>query len=106
MTIWASEEGPTVMQHYYTHQTSLPLLFTTDPETTALYGALGQAAYLFEDQALAYNNHENGIDPAKYLSDAKLKKMFRVTAVSWEPEGEMREFTASIEGKSHPFFGT
>ena len=71
-----------------------------------MYGWLGDRAYLFETHAMLYNAHTWGIDPTKFTTDAGLKDMFKVTAVSYMPEPDGRPFVASIESFKYPIFGT
>jgi len=54
---------------------------------------------------MLYNSHHWGVDPKMFETDAKLKEMFEVTAISYIPETET-PFVASIESTSYPFFGT
>lgn len=61
---------------------------------------------MFEDNAMTYNSHTWGIDPEKFETDAGLKEIFEVTAISYMPEPDGRPFVASIESKKYPFLGT
>ena len=94
------------MTKYAAHAISLPLFFTTDPRETKMFRGFGQGAYLFEEKPLTLNSHNNGIDPTKFETDAGLKSMFKMTSVSYEPEGDHRVFTATMESNRYPFFGT
>jgi len=59
---------------------------------------------LFEDHNITWNGHNWAVNPASFETDAGLKEMFEVTAISYMPDG--RPFVASVEGKKYPFFGT
>lgn len=71
-----------------------------------MFGDLGDQAFNFETQALTYNSHKWGVDPVKFITDDGLASMYRLTSISYEPEGEHKPFAASVEGKKYPFFGT
>lgn len=79
--------------------------FTKDPRDTNMYSWLDDQAFFFEDNALAYNSHDWGIDPAKFETDNGLREMFELTAISNLPDTGVA-FSASMEGKKYPFFGT
>jgi len=44
------------------------------------------------------------MDPKKFTTDKKIMDMFKLTAISYMPDG--RPFVASIESDKYPFFGT
>jgi gamma-glutamyl hydrolase len=70
-----------------------------------MFSDLGELAYAFQTYPLTYNSHTNGIHPSKFLEDASLGRMFKVTSVSYVPEtGE--PFVATMESDQYPFFGT
>ena len=71
-----------------------------------MFGQMGQSAYLWEAYPMAFNNHGFGIDARKFETDSGLKNMFKPTSVSYEPEGERRPFTTSMESEKYPLFGT
>ena len=52
------------------------------------------------------NSHSYGLDPAKFDTDEGLGGMFKLTSISYEPEGEQRPFTATMESDKYPLFGT
>jgi hypothetical protein len=55
---------------------------------------------------MTLNSHNWGVDPVKFITDAGLASMYKLTSISYEPEGEHRPFAATVEGKKYPFFGT
>ena len=88
---------------YLTHA-SIPLKFVVDPLESKMYGSLQEEALLFENHNFTYNGHNWGINPDTFLTDAGLKDMFIVNAISYMPDG--RPFVASIEGRKYPIYGT
>lgn len=103
---WASDEGESAVGDFAAHSVSLNLQFTVDPADTEMFGSMGQSAYLFESIAMTYNAHSNSTDPATFESDEGLKSMFRLTSISYEPEGEQRPFAASMESERYPIMAT
>ena len=71
-----------------------------------MFGELGQEAYQFATNAMTLNSHNWGVDPIKFITDPGLASMYRLTSISYEPEGEHKPFAATVEGKKYPFFGT
>jgi len=102
--VYASQEGNSVLEKYVMYTTSLPLTFVKDPRDTQMFNWLGDEAFLFEDHNITWNGHNWGVDPKKFETDAGLKEMFEVTAISYMPDG--RKFVATVESKKYPFFGT
>jgi len=51
------------------------------------------------------NSHSYGVDPQKFDTDKGLSSLFTLTSISYEPEGDMRPFTASMESEKYPIFG-
>jgi len=106
MMVWASSDGRDVLGTFNAHAISETLKFVVDPRTTKMFGDLGDDALKFETEAMTLNSHSFGIDPVKFITDPGLSAMYKLTSISYEPEGEHRPFTASVEGKKYPFFGT
>ena len=106
MMVWASSDGRDVMEEYNAHAISETLQFVVDPRTTEMFGDLGDDAFKFETKAMTLNSHSFGIDPVKFITDKGLASMYKLTSISYEPEGDKRPFTASVEGKKYPFFAT
>jgi len=52
---------------------------------------------------LALNHHTWGISPSKFTEDKGLGETFRITAISYDEEGD--EFVAAMEAYDYPFFG-
>ena len=71
-----------------------------------MFGDLGQDAFLFATHAMTLNSHNWGVDPVKFITDQGLARMYRLTSISYEPEGDHKPFAATVEGKKYPFFGT
>ena len=69
-----------------------------------MYKWLGPAALEFSRNNFTYNSHNWGISPNTFKSDKGLAKFWDVTAESFMPNGTA--FTASIEAKDYPIFGT
>jgi gamma-glutamyl hydrolase len=106
MMIWASSVGRDILESYSAHAISETLQFVVDPRSTKMFGDLGDEGFKFETEAMTLNSHNDGIDPVKFITDDGLASMYKLTSISYEPEGEHRPFTASVEGKKYPFFGT
>ena len=62
-----------------------------------MYEWLGPEAYLFEDHNCTYNSHHWSMNPDKFNTDKGLMSMFKLTAVSYMPDG--RPIVASIESE-------
>ena len=71
-----------------------------------MFSGMGADADLLTTEAMLLNSHTWGVDPLLFETDAKLKSMFQVTSISYEPEGKKRAFTATMESEKYPFFGT
>lgn len=107
MMIWASSVGTKdIWDSYIVHDISLPLKFVVDPTKTAMFGDLGKDSYLFEKEGMTLNSHNWGVDPQKFVTDEGLASSYKLTSISFEPEGEKRPFAASVEHLKYPFFGT
>jgi gamma-glutamyl hydrolase len=104
MVSYVSDEGWNVLNVYDLDSASLSLDFVVDPSSTKMYEWLGPEAYLFEDHNCTYNSHHWSMNPDKFNTDKGLMSMFKLTAVSYMPDG--RPIVASIESEKYPFFGT
>ena len=102
----ASTAGTGLLESYSAHAISLPLSFLVPPEETKMFADLGSQAYKFEQDDLTLNSHSYGVDPNKFTTDAGLASMYKLTSVSYEPDGKKRPFAATVEGKNYPFYGT
>ena len=89
---------------YDYHKVSLPIFFTKNPKKTKMFQGLGDTAFEFSHKNFTYNSHRYGISPDFLESDIQLKEFWDVTSISLMPNGT--EFTASIESKNYPIFGT
>ena len=106
MMIWASSVREDVLEPRNAHGISLPLKFVVDPATTYMFEDLGQAAYKFESEAMSYQSHSYGVDPTKFVTDAGLASMYRLTSINYEPDGQHLPFAATVEGIKYPFYAT
>lgn len=103
---WAADGGASAVGDFDAHNVSLKLQYTVDPADTEMFGSMGQSAYLFEGIAMTLNSHSHSIDPSTFESDEGLKNMFRMTSISYEPDGEHRPFAASMESERYPIMAT
>lgn len=71
-----------------------------------MFAGLGEDAALFTEVPMLLNAHDFGVSPDRFETDEGLKSMFTLTSVSYEPEGDHRPFSASMESEKYPFFGT
>jgi len=99
LAIWASDEGRDVLGLLSAHRISLPIYYTKDPEDTKMFGDLGYEAETFTKSSMLLNSHDYGLSPDKFDTDSGLSSMFTLTSVSYEPEGDHRPFTASMESE-------
>ena len=106
MMVWASSVGQAIWEPYSAHAISETLQFVVDPRSTEMFGDLGDAAFKFETTPMTLNSHNWGVDPVKFITDDGLASMYKLTSISYEPEGEHRPFAATVEGNKYPFFGT
>eukprot|EP00355_Strombidium_rassoulzadegani_P000610 CAMPEP_0168612848 /NCGR_PEP_ID=MMETSP0449_2-20121227/3135_1 /TAXON_ID=1082188 /ORGANISM="Strombidium rassoulzadegani, Strain ras09" /LENGTH=247 /DNA_ID=CAMNT_0008653439 /DNA_START=217 /DNA_END=960 /DNA_ORIENTATION=+ len=83
---------------------SLPLAFTKDPRQTRMFEGLQDLSWEFASHNFTYNSHRFGISPLTFQTDLGLNEFWDVTSVSLMPNGTA--FTASIEAKNYPIFGT
>jgi len=104
MVAYTADAGLDSWGSYVLHKVSLPLTFTKSPFETRMFEGLGPAALDLHLKNMTYNSHNFGISPKTFETDAGLKKFWDVTSVSFMPNGTA--FTASIEAKNYPIFGT
>ena len=55
---------------------------------------------------MTLNGHNWGVNPEKFVTDAGLASSYRLTSISYEPDGQQRPFAATVEHYFYPFFGT
>lgn len=109
MAIWAADRGVDILEIYNAHAISLPLEFVTDPSTSSMWSDMGENAYNFENEAMALNSHTYSINPDSFITDESFGSFYRLTSISYEPgntPADARPFTATMEAKDYPFFGT
>ena len=82
---------------------NLNISFVYPPEMTKMFSPLGEAAYVFEDNNLLYNNHKYGLDPKLFRTDEGLKAFFKATSVSWDDTG--KPYVATMEAHDYPIYG-
>jgi len=104
MVGYTADAGFDAWGSYDLHEVSLPLKFTDAPSSFKMYEDLGDKAFEFEQNNFTYNSHRYGVDPKTFETDAGLQKWWKVSATSNMPNGT--EFTASIEARNYPIFGT
>lgn len=101
---YISDDGWDVLNVYDYETGSMALEFTEAPGETKMFNWLGNKAYLFENYNLTYNAHHWGMNPDKFKTDKGLQELFKLTSISYMPDG--RPFVATIESEQYPFFGT
>ena len=106
LAIWESDLGLDVLSVLQAHAISLPIYYTREPSETQMFAGLKEDAEILTDTAMLLNSHTYGVDPTLFETDKKLKNMYKLTSVSFEPEGDYLPFTASMESDKYPFYGT
>ena len=106
MAIWESDLGRDVLKKYDAHTISLPIFYISEPYKTKMFSGMGADADLLTTEAMLLNSHTWGVDPEFFETYAKLKNIFNVTSISYEPKRKKRAFTATMESEKYPFFGT
>ena len=93
-------------QCYDTMGVPLPLDFVEPAASrSGLFGGLGATLKQWlATQKLTANSHHDGIKPATFASDDRLKAFYNV--LSTNVDGQGRPFVSSFEAKSYPFAGT
>jgi gamma-glutamyl hydrolase len=66
LAIWASEEGPSVLESYHLAHGSIPLEFVVDPRETQMFGWLQEKAHYLTTEPILYNSHSWSINPEKF----------------------------------------
>jgi len=86
----------------------LPLQFTSEAKTSVMFGDAPELLLsALEKQNLTLNDHECGISPTTFATNAKLKKMFKVLSTNTDRKG--KPFVSTIEARDsahYPFFAT
>ena len=101
---YTADAGQDVLGRFPLHNASVPLRFLMAPEKTRMYKWLAWSAIDLQKYDMLYNNHDFGISPDAFKSDKGLAEFWDVTAMSFLPNGTA--FTASVESKKYPIFGT
>ena len=104
MIAYTADLGLDSWGSYDLHKVIISIKFVKDPSKTRMYQGLRKNAWEYEKLNLTYNSHRFGISPKTFENDNGLKQFWDVTAISFMPNGT--EFTASIEAKKYPIFGT
>jgi gamma-glutamyl hydrolase len=103
---WAADEPFDLWGKFSAHSISQTIEFTVDPASTRMFGQMGESAYLFETYPMLLESHDNGIPVEKFETDKGFGDMFKLTSVVYEPEGEHKMQTATMESEKYPLFGT
>lgn len=78
--------------------------WTEDGKSSRIYRWLGiKEATKFERFARTSQNHDFGISPLRFLENGRLRRFFRMIAVTKNDKGQ--EYVAAIEGKRYPIYG-
>jgi|LauGreDrversion4_2_1035121.scaffolds.fasta_scaffold604873_1 hypothetical protein len=62
-----------------------------------MFKGLSYEAWIFNQVPMLLNSHSYGLDPSKFETDQGLKSIFTLTSIMYEPEGDHKAFTASME---------
>jgi gamma-glutamyl hydrolase len=79
------------------------LHFLEAPESTRMFGPLGDEVAIFKETPIAYNHHSYGVSPNRFMTDRGLAEVFTPIAISYDNKGT--PFVAAMESKNYPFFG-
>jgi len=80
---------------------TLPLNFTAEGEASRLY-ADADARKIFATEPVTMNNHGQGVTPAEFASNERLKSTVRLLSTNMDRKG--REFVSSVEGIDAPIY--
>jgi gamma-glutamyl hydrolase len=80
---------------------TLPLNFTADAAGSRLY-ADEAARKIFAKEPVTLNNHHQGVTPASFAANERLKSTARVLSTNMDRKG--REFVSSVEGIEAPIY--
>jgi gamma-glutamyl hydrolase len=85
---------------------TIPLTFTSDAQSSRLYGPLGEEVMnIFATQPVTMNNHQMGVAPSDVPKFPSLNSRFTVLSTNVDREG--KPFVSSMEGKNGlPIFTT
>lgn len=101
---YTSDVGMDILQRFPISSDSLPLSFTANPYKTRMFEGMGESVWGFTSGNYTYNSHSYGISTLSFETDNGLKEFWDLTSVSFMPDGT--PFSATIEAKNYPIFGT
>lgn len=96
-----------VLTHFDAENISLPLQFTSDPQTSKTYSGMAPSLiHDLETQDLTENYHHWGVSTAAYTQFPELNQFFEVLSTSIDREGKV--FVSSVEARASnlPIFAT
>jgi len=104
MTFFAGHSNPErVLQGGFdAHDLSGITTFTDEVQDSRIF-ADEELKKILSSQPVAFHYHIHGLEPERFLNDAKLSSFFHLIATGSDRTG--REFVNIIEAKSYPFYG-
>ena len=91
---------------FETMSESLTLDFMdVDPSTTKMFDKLGTEAYIFEEEAMTFHTHHNGVGYDSFQTNQGLGSMYWPTSISHSILTGST-FVSTMEAYNYPFFGT
>ena len=103
MAIFASDSGNPRSAHHVDEK-SMTIDFIVDPKTTKMFAEIEDPEY-YSEEAMTYNNRNNGISLDVFTTDSGLGAMFTPTSTTTDPiTGDT--VVATMESPNYPFYGT
>jgi len=108
ISLLAAEDMSVLEPGFDSYDYPLPLKFTSEAKTSVMFGdAPSLLMTALEKRNLTLNDHEMGIPPSTFDSNAGLKKMFKVLSTNTDRKGRL--FVSTIEARDsarYPIFAT
>jgi len=108
LSILAADDTSVLDTGFDSYDYPLPLKFTSEAASSAMFGdAPTSLLSALEKKNITLNDHECGISPNTFATNAKLKKMFKVLSTNTDRRG--KPFVSTIEARDvahYPFFAT
>jgi len=108
LSILAADDATVLETGFDAYDYALPLKFTADAASSVMFGGAPSALMnAFQKENITLNDHECGISPSTFTTNARLKKMFTVLSTNVDRKG--RAFVSTIEARDsarYPFFAT
>ena len=82
---------------------NLNLTFIEPPEKTKMFGPLGDAAKVFEQNSITYNSHGSMILLKTFINNDGLRNFWKPISLSTDHLG--LTFVSAMEALNYPFFG-